>query len=433
MNYFSFGHYPRVSPSAVWSIDWRDQAIPFANAKQFFLCYAQGKSYGDSCLNENGILLDTKRMNRFIAFDAQSGRLRCEAGMTFAEILRVIVPRGWFLPVVAGTQFISLGGAIANDIHGKNHHRSGTLGRDVKCFELLRSNGERLLCSPQQNKELYQATIGGLGLTGMITWAEIQLIPIQNAYLEVEKIKFKNLEEFFAINKASEKEYAYTVAWLDCLAQGEAFGRGIFMRANHAEQQLDSKQCRTPTRKISMPFYLPNKMLNPMTMKAFNNFYYHQQRPEKKIVHYQSFFFQLDAIHQWNKIYGKRGFFQYQCVMPDENQAVIMQLLQRVVASGQGSFLSVLKTFGDLSSPGMLSFPKKGVTLALDFPNQGEKTLALLNELDVMVVAHQGRVYPAKDARMSAATFQYYYPQWQAFAQFKDPQFSSSFWRRVTA
>lgn len=430
MSYNSWGNYPIIHPSEVWPISWRDEDIFFTKTDKNFLCYAQGKSYGDSCLNQDGILLDTKKLNRFIGFDKENGLLRCEAGITFSEILRVIVPLGWFLPVVPGTQFISLGGAIANDIHGKNHHQAGTFGRYVKCFELLRSDGKRFLCSPQSNIDLYKATIGGLGLTGLITWAEIELKPIRNAFLTVEYVKFKNLDEFFQLQNSSEQDYMYTVAWLDSLSDGQSFGRGIFMRANHAEQEIRST---FTGRSLTMPCHFPNFILNRYSIKAFNFLYYNKQRQpiKKETTHYQNFFFQLDALNNWNKIYGKRGFLQYQCVVPDEDKSIITHLLKRIVKSGYGSFLSVLKTFGSISSPGMFSFPRKGVTLALDFPNKGQKLLVLLKDLDTLVIHNGGRVYPAKDARMSSEAFKSYYPDWQDFLQYKDSRFDSDFWRRV--
>ena len=430
MNYNSWGNYPIVNPSNIWHIYWRDQEIPFNNVDNFFLCYAQGKSYGDSCLNENGILLDTKKLNRFISFDLQRGVIRCEAGITFAEILQIIVPNNWFLPVVPGTQFISLGGAIANDIHGKNHHHAGTFGRYVKCFELLKSDGTRLFCSPEHNSGLYKATIGGLGLTGFITWAEIELIPIKNPYLNVEYIKFKNINDFYQLNESSEKYFTYTVAWLDCASNGISLGRGVFMRANHSEQEINLS---SPRRAFSIPCYFPSFVLNRYTIKTFNRLYYHKQHVliKEEGLHYQSFFFQLDAIYHWNRIYGKKGFLQYQCIVPAEDQSIVNDLLKRIVKSGQGSFLSVLKTFGTVHSPGLLSFPKQGITLALDFPNRGQKTLSLLEELDVIVMKNNGRVYPAKDARMSSEAFKNYYPNWDSFQKYKDPKFNSNFWRRV--
>lgn len=425
----SWGQYPKIKHRDTIPLNWRDDVIDF-NQPGPFLAYGQGRSYGDSCLNEDGVLITTSWLNRFINFNAEKGLLTCEGGATLHDILNHIVPRGWFLPVVPGTQFVSLAGAIANDVHGKNHHCAGTFGCYVQEFELLRSDGQRLRCSKQQNPELFAATIGGLGLTGIITWATIQLKAIHNAWLDCETIKFDSLNSFARLSEQSENDFEYTVAWIDCLARGRNFGRGVFMRANH------NTEARTDTYKgkqISVPITPPNFVLNSLSTKLFNQFYYRKQKDAKSTQHYQPFFFPLDSIANWNRIYGKRGFLQYQCVVPnDSKQTAITQILDAISIARQGSFLSVLKTFGDLPSPGMLSFPQAGVTLALDFPNQGQKTLNLLNELDNIVLEHQGRVYPAKDARMSKDAFQCYYPNWQAFAEFIDPKFSSSFWRRVT-
>lgn len=428
----SWGNFPKVKHTRVIDLYWRDQPIPFENFTQPVLAYGQGRSYGDSCLNESGILISTRHLNRFIHFDHATGILECEAGITLKEILDVIIPAGWFLPVLPGTQFVSLGGAIANDVHGKNHHSAGSFGNHVINFELLRSNNEKFHCSREENLELFHTTIGGLGLTGIILSASIQLKPLQSTYLDTQYLKFRNLEEFFEINQQSESQYEYTVAWLDCVSDGKNLGRGIFMRANHA----DTKSFYEPSKKsrLSVPFNFPSFALNQYSVKAFNHFYYHAQAKKigAHLVPYDAFFFPLDSIQHWNRIYGKKGFVQYQCVIPVEYALRIKDILQSIVESGQGSFLSVLKTFGDIPSQGLLSFPMQGVTLALDIPYRGKSTLALLNHLDAIVMSYGGRVYPAKDARMSAAAFKSYYPHWDSFSEWIDPQFSSSFWRRVT-
>ena len=432
----SWGRYPPARQSTL-QLRWAGDALPLpVTGGDTLLPYGQGRSYGDSCLNDGGTLLLTEGLDRFIHFDRAGGLLRCEAGVTLAEILRLIVPQGWFLPVTPGTKFVSLGGAIANDVHGKNHHRAGTFGCHVTRFELLRSNGSRLICSPQENAEWFAATVGGLGLTGLITWAEIRLKPIANPLIAAETIRFAGLDEFFELSAASEADYEYTVAWLDCLASGRHFGRGLFMQGNHAAPQLSGLPPISEPQGHSIPFDAPNWMLNNLSIRAFNFAYYHRQRSKSTsgLSHFAPFFYPLDAILAWNRIYGRRGFLQYQCVVPDDGgHTVIRSILEKIVASGQGSFLSVIKTFGDVPSPGLLSFPRKGVTLALDFPMRGAGTLALLNELDVIVQQAGGGLYPAKDARMSPEFFQAYYPRWQEFSQYIDPKFSSGFWRRVTA
>ncbi len=393
-----------------------------------------GRSYGDSCLNHEGILIDTRGLNRFIAFDPTTGILRCEAGVLLADILKLVVPKGWFIAATPGTQLITVGGAIANDVHGKGHHRDGTFGRHVRCFELLRSDGNRLLCSSSENPEWYRATIGGLGLTGVILWAEISLKPIISPYIDLETIKCKNLEEFFEVSAESDQDYEYTVAWIDCTARGSRLGRALFSRGNHTPADLE-KTPRTPGRVLTFPVELPVSLVNGLTLRTFNTLYYHRQSKcrQQSIVHYASFFYPLDAVLEWNRIYGQRGFFQYQCVVPKvDGQAAVRELLERITASGEGSFLAVIKVFGEMNAPGILSFPRAGVTLAVDFPNRGQRTLALMERLDEVVRAAGGRVYPAKDARMTTESFEHYYPQWRELLPFIDPNFSSSFWRRVT-
>jgi FAD/FMN-containing dehydrogenase len=430
----SWGRYPAFTPDRVIPIYWRDELPDFTTLQQPILPYAYGRSYGDSCLNEGGIIFDASKLNRFIAFDEQEGLLRCEAGVSFAQILDLIVPRGWFLPVTPGTKFVSVGGAIANDIHGKNHHKIGTFGCHVTCFELLRSNGDRLLCSPKQNRDLFQATIGGLGLTGLILWAEFRLKPIVNPYIDMDSIRFESLSEFFTISDESDEAYEYTVSWVDLLIGGERLCRGKFLRGNNNHSEELAKKPPKKRLSLAVPVNLPSFVLNTLTVKAFNEAYYHVQLPKQvhKTVSYDPFFYPLDSIHDWYRLYGKRGFLQYQFLVPFENAREAMrEIMGRIARSGEGSFLTVLKKYGDIPSPGMLSFPRPGLNLALDFSYRGKKTLALLDDLDRMVLQAGGSVYPAKDAHMSAESFQTFFPQWKEFEQFIDPKFSSSFWRRV--
>ena len=431
--YESWGRFPKVKHTEVVPVFWRTQVPDLAGFGKPVLPFGMGRSYGDVCLNEGGVLLDASYMSRCIDFDEENGLLRCEAGATLDEILKLVVPKGWFLPVTPGTKYVTLGGAIANDVHGKNHHKAGTFGRYVTRFELLRSDGERLICSPEENVDLFKATIGGLGLTGLILWAEIRLKPIKSAMIEVEKIKFGSLDEFFEISASSDEDYDYTVAWIDCLATGENLGRGIFMRGNHADAPVELKP--HDDGRLIVPVDFPGFVLNPLTMKLFNLGYYGVQRKKivKSLMHYDPFFYPLDSIREWNRIYGKKGFLQYQFVIPTtEHRRTIKAILERIARSGVASFLAVLKEFGDIRSPGMLSFPRPGVTLSLDMPFRGGKTLLLLEELDKMVMDAGGVLYPAKDARMSALDFQTFFPQWREFARFVDPHFSSNFWRRVT-
>ena len=432
-DYLSWGRYPRVSQK-VQEIHWRSELIPDLNENQSVLPYGMGRSYGDVCLNEGGTILPTASMARFIAFDQENGLIRCDAGICLNDLLEFTVPRGWFVQVTPGTKYLTIGGMIANDVHGKNHHRVGTFGCHINCFELLRSDGSRLVCSPDQNSDLFSATIGGLGLTGLITWAEIRLKKIHGPYIDTESIRFNNLAEFFDLSGDSDNAWEYTVAWIDSLAKDNGLGRGLFMRGNHSAMPGPEKLPKIK-QKLTIPFDAPSSLLNKYSIKLFNTVYYRKQFT--KIVHqpqhYDKYFYPLDGVGQWNRLYGKRGLLQYQCVVPTtKGYDGVSQILLECSKKSQGSFLSVLKVFGKTPSPGLLSFPREGVTLALDFPNRGKETFLLLDTLDKIVTEAGGAVYPAKDARMASASFKSYYPNWNEFEKYIDPHFSSSFWRRVT-
>jgi FAD/FMN-containing dehydrogenase len=424
-----FSHFQHSTHSLQWHSDTLPQKSPSS-----LLPYGLGRSYGDSCLNEGGFLIETRALNHFLDFQPATGVLRTEAGVSLTEILDFAVPQGFFLPTTPGTKFVTLGGAIANDIHGKNHHHSGSFGCHVRCFELLRSDGQRLFCSPTENKDWFCATIGGLGLTGVLTWAEIQLIPIPSPYLAVETIKFHTLKDFFNLSQESEKHFEYSVAWIDSLAQGRNLGRGHFIRGNFTALEKTQAPPKPLKAALSIPCNAPHFLLNAWSIRCFNLFYFHRQREKIKqgLQHYEPFFYPLDILHQWNRIYGKRGFFQYQSVIPlSVAYEATLKMLREISQTRLGSFLMVLKTFGNRISPGLLSFPRPGVTLALDFPNHGEPLFTLFRKLDDLVSDYQGVLYPAKDARMSATHFQKFYPQWTQLLPYLDPQFSSSFWRRV--
>jgi FAD/FMN-containing dehydrogenase len=340
---------------------------------------------------------------------------------------------GWFLPVTPGTRFVTVGGAIANDVHGKNHHRTGTFGQHILRLALRRSSQGIIICSPSENTDLFHATIAGLGLTGLILWAEIQLRQIANPAMDTETIRFRNLDAFFDLSGESDRDYEYTVAWIDCLARGSSLGRGLFMRGNHAatREKLPTHAGKTHSFPMEMPFPL----VNAWSLRTFNSLYYRKQLAQMRraITHYEPFFYPLDRILHWNRLYGRPGFLQYQCVVPtDVAKDSIRTLLEVIATARSGSFLAVLKVFGNRMSPGLLSFPRPGATLALDFPNHGVRTLDLLNQLDRIVAAAGGAIYPAKDARMSGEHFRQYFPFWTKFQAYIDPRFSSSFWRRVT-
>ncbi len=433
MTYLSWGRTFKFRHNTIKPY-WRDQLEKiFTDQKGSFLPYGLGRSYGDVCLNQDQNLIVTNQLNRILEFNIKEGTIRCEAGLCLADLLEVIVPQGWFVPVTPGTKFVTIGGMVANDIHGKNHHKAGTFGNHLLAFELLRSNGERIICNPDDNYEMFCATIGGMGLTGLITWVEFKLIPIESPLIEQESIKFGNLDEFFELSKDSSDNFDYTVSWLDCISEGKDFGRGIFMRGNHADVSHKKTFNEKKRPALSVPVTLPKFLLNRFSMQTFNTLYYRRllKKQTKGISKLGPFFYPLDAVDQWNKVYGSRGFYQYQFVIPLVKHHEIKNILKVIAKSKQGSFLAVLKEFGGIISPGMMSFPECGLTLALDFPNHGAKTLKLLSQLDDLIISLNGRTYPAKDAMMSPEAFKKFYPNWQMFKRFVDPNFSSSFWRRV--
>lgn len=435
----SWGRVVRA-PHQLIGLNSRHQALALPDASISVLPFGNGRSYGDSNLNPGGALLLGGQLDRFIDFNPATGVLRCEAGVLLSDIIQLVLPQGWFLPVTPGTQFVTVGGAIANDVHGKNHHAAGSFGNHVSCLELLRSDGARLLCSPQVHADWFAATIGGLGLTGLITWAEIQLKRVANPFLDTESIRFRSLEEFFELSSASEKDYEYTVSWIDCAFTGKRLGRGLFNRGNHSPVVMDvsdlpiglSNGVRASSKRV--PVTPPISLINTLSLKAFNTLYFHKQGGDvvRGLQHYRPFFYPLDALLEWNRIYGPKGFYQYQCVVPPEQALpATRKLLEAIAASGMGSFLAVLKQFGLPASRGMLSFPQPGTTLALDFPNQGPRLTRLFEQLDRIVLDAGGRLYPAKDGRMSAIAFKAGYPRWSEFTSYVDPRFASGFWRRV--
>jgi FAD/FMN-containing dehydrogenase len=415
-----------------------DMPQVIAESTKAVLPYGLGRSYGDSCLNENGILMKTERMDHFIAFDRERGIIISEAGVTLRDILLLCATPNadgshWFLAVTPGTKFVTVGGAIANDVHGKNHHRQGTFGRHVLSFRLRRSDGAVLICSPTENANYYSATIGGLGLTGLIEEVTLQLMRVPGLLIESEDIQIHNLDQFYQLSAESEDAWDYTIAWVDCLARGSEIGRGIFSRGRHVAGEMADDDLLP---KLSVPITFPISAINQLTLAGFNRLYRRKLLGEsikKKTIPYNGFFYPLDGIGNWNRLYGRQGFYQYQCVIPAAQAKIVIRAqLEEIAKSGEGSFLIVLKTFANIKSPGMMSFPMEGTTLAIDFPNCGTSTLSLLNRLDTLTLAAGGRVYPAKDGRMASEAFQSYYTQVKEFESYKDPRFSSSFWRRVT-
>lgn len=425
----SWGRYPEVHDQR--AITLVDRNAPFPLVHGTSLPYGNGRSYGDSCLNPGGTLLRTRGLDRFVEFDPATGILHCESGVTLSEIIDLTLPQGWFLPVTPGTRHVTVGGAIANDVHGKNHHRAGTFGHHVLTLELLRSDGERLELSPGDASGRFEATVGGLGLTGVITRASLQLRRVPGPWMEVESIRFANLDEFFHWSAQSASTCEYTVAWIDCLAGGQSLGRGHFLRADHAPG--DGRPLPKPSR-AAMPFTPPLSLVNRFSLRPFNWLYYHRQRQKRRrdFAHYAPYFYPLDGIAHWNRMYGPRGFLQHQCVLPPSvAREAVADMLREISRSGSGSFLAVLKEFGEQPSRGMLSFARPGTTLALDFPNDGHDVFRLLDRLDRVVAAAGGALYPAKDARMSGALFRQSFPRWEEFSRHVDPRFSSGLWRRV--
>ena len=401
----------------------------------------QGRSYGDAALNENGCVLLTERVNRLLEFDVENGILRAEAGATLADILEVIVPKDWFLPVTPGTKFVSLGGCVAADVHGKNHHHDGSFGDHVVAIELFMDDGSRVKCSASENAELFWATVGGMGLTGIIGEVTLKLIPIPTPCMMVQNYRAENLEQLFGLLQNPSSDDRYTVAWIDSMASGRHLGRGVAMCGHHAVAEdlpVDYKNFVGLERSRAIPFDFPHFALNSLSITAFNALYFRREgaKQEPFLSSYDAFFYPLDAIDNWNRLYGKRGFVQYQCVIPQLTAYDgIRKLLEELSGSGRPSFLAVLKRFG-AQGKGLLSFPMAGYTLALDLPIRDDGLFVLLDKLDKIVLQHGGRVYLAKDARLAADSFRAMYPRYAEWLKIKntaDPQnaFCSSLARRL--
>lgn len=396
------------------------------------LAYGNGRSYGDVCLNPDGVLWATRGLDRFIEWNSGEGLLECEAGVTLGEIIDLVLPHGWFLPVTPGTRFVTVGGAIANNVHGKNHHARGCFGDHVEQLTLLRTDGSEIVCSPSLEAGWFAATVGGLGLTGLIATARLRLLRVPGAWIDVESTPFESLDAFFELSSRASSRHEYTVSWIDCGGMRNGRTRGIFLSGDH------SPSTRTPPRPRlrRMSLTPPVSVVNRVTLPAINSIYFHGNRIRRgrKLEHYASFFYPLDGVLEWNRLYGPRGFYQYQCVVPEAVQRdAVAELLSVVARSGAGSFLAVLKTFGERREVGLLSFPMAGTTLAIDFANRGTTTLALFDRLDAVVAAAGGRLYPAKDARMPPSLFHSGYPRWSEFEAFRDPGISSQMSHRIAA
>ncbi len=408
------------------TLNWRTDVLPAADKK---LVVGNRRSYGDVCINDGGAIIDATGLNRFISFDKATGLVRCEAGVTLWQVAKLVVPHGWFLPVTPGTGFVTVAGAVANDVHGKNHHVAGSFGCFVKKFQLRRSNGDELLCSESENADFFAATIGGLGLTGFIGWVELALKPIEQSKMAVESVSYSTYEEFLALSGESEKTHEYCVSWIDCLDKS---GRGVFFRGNHADEGGLDADLDTSKRSVPAVVGAGFPLVNRLSVNLFNAAYIRAHSGNRQYTEtIAKFFYPLDSLLNWNRIYGRKGFYQFQCVVPQENTEILTEAFARISAANQGSFLSVLKTMGTITSPALLSFCRPGVTLAIDFPNRGNKTRQLLLALEELVMQAGGAIYPAKDATMSAATFEKSFPKLAEYTQFVDPAFTSSFWQRV--
>ncbi len=415
-------------------------AIVSANSQKLIVRGA-GRAYGDAALNSENGVVDLQRLNRMLSFDAESSILHAEAGVTLDEIIRVFLPRGFFPPVVPGTRFVTLGGSIASDIHGKSHHRDSSLATHVLWFDLMLASGEVRRCSREENRDLFWATVGGMGLTGVILEVATRLRRVESAYIKGESIRVANVDQAIENFERTDAIYGCSMAWIDCAATKGSLGRSVLQVGDFATRDALPANLRTeplmPKEKGSpaVPFNLPNFALNPLTMRIFN-FAVYATHPSKNpsLTSYEPFFFPLDSIKNWNRIYGKRGFVQYQCVWPlTESRAGLIETLEAISGSGRASFLAVLKKFG--AQEGLMSFPMPGYTLALDFPVTGG-LLEFLDRLDEMVLKRGGRVYLAKDARMRPETFRAMYPQldqWRATKATADPNnhFSSTLSRRL--
>jgi decaprenylphospho-beta-D-ribofuranose 2-oxidase len=405
----NWGNYPKIEAEVLATSDYNLIQSKINNSKKL-IARGNGRCYGDSSLQST--IYSTLKLNKFLFFDKKIGILKVESGVLLSEILEIIVPHGFFLPVTPGTKWITIGGAVASNIHGKNHHKEGAISNYIESFELVGETGSSIKCSREENTTAFTQTIGGMGLTGIITTVTIKLKSIETSYIKQKSIKAENLDEMINLFE-KYNHYTYSVAWIDCLKKGENLGRSILMLGEHADKNdLNDKPMNVlalhSKKQLNIPFYFPNFVLNKFTIGLFNELFYNKQRVKEKesIVHYDTFFYPLDILNNWNRIYGKNGFTQYQFVIPfEKGREGLKKIMNEITESGCGSFLAVLKTFGkkdDFTSP--LSFPFEGYTLALDF-KISPQVLLLLNRLDKLVLEYNGRLYLTKDVRMPKDIF----------------------------
>lgn len=407
----NWGNFPVVEKE-MRSEDQYSKIREFVLNHNEVIARGNGRCYGDSSLAES--IFSTKKLNKFISFDRLNGIIKCEAGVLLSDVLEISVPQGYFLFVTPGTKFISVGGALASDVHGKNHHAEGCFSEYVVDFKLMNEKGEIITCSREENSEKFWATIGGMGLTGIILSVKFKLKNIESAYIRQESIKAENLDEIFRLFEESES-WTYTVAWIDCLQKGKDLGRSIMMRGEHAfPHELPEKFKKNPLRlkeKFSptVPFYFPGFALNSLTVKIFNFLYYKKQAKKelKNFTDYDTFFYPLDFVNDWNKIYGKKGFIQYQMMIPkDKGREGMQRILETIANSGSGSFLAVLKLYGKENPEAYNSFPFEGYSLALDF-KVDRNLRKLIDQLDAIVEEYNGKIYLTKDSMSRSSLTNY--------------------------
>ena len=412
----NWGNYP-VIESSEYNFTFNDQLKKLVREHASFIPRGNGRCYGDASLAAT--TLCTVKYNNILSFDTESGLFECESGITLDQVLEVIVPAGWFLPVTPGTKFITIGGAVASDVHGKNHHVDGSFSNHIVEMDVMLSDGSTLTCGPRLHADLFEATCGGMGLTGMITRVLFRLKKIETSYIRQKQVKARNLEEVISLFE-QYKHYTYSVAWIDCLKKGNSFGRSILILGEHAQlSDLTPSQKKEPLRlpgkrQITFPVTMPAWLLNSFTVKLFNEVFYanNLNKVQESTVSYEPFFYPLDAVLHWNRLYGNPGFVQYQFVVPLNARQGLINIMQRINEKGLGSFLTVLKIFGQQES--MISFPEEGYTLALDFPVR-EGLFTFLDELDAIVLANGGRLYMSKDARMKPDVLFSGYPRIEEF------------------
>ena len=400
-----WGRYPKIKTKEL-TPQSESELLEILRHSESYIPRGNGRSYGDSAINKN-LTVTMTHINRFLQWNQESGELVAESGVLIADIIDIFLPRGWFPYVTPGTKFVTLGGAIACDVHGKNHHKDGSFGNFVNWIEIFNNKNEVVRCSPDENSELFHWTIGGMGLTGVIIRCSIQLKKVESGWIKQQTVVNNNLNETLQ-SFYEHKKATYSVAWIDCLAKGKSFGRSILMLGEHAQKsEVEAKPANYPKRKnkkITFPFDAPSFLLNNFTVSAFNKLYFNLNKNKQSCyVDWDTYFYPLDSIGDWNRMYGKNGFFQFQCVLPRElSEQGYTKILSTIQSKSSGTFLAVLKDFG--SGNGHLSFPKEGLTLALDF-KASQKNIEVGKELTDIVNSLGGSFYLAKDAIMNSSQF----------------------------